>query len=67
MSNFEEPIPMSGPKLLTNERKVLWKNVCMLGEEKREFILEMSTTRHRFYIVALDLEIVKYHVIELFR
>jgi hypothetical protein len=49
------------------ERKVLWKNVCMLGLEQRECILEMSRTKTKFYIVAVDLEIGKYHVIDLFR
>ena len=39
----------------------------MLGLEQRECILEMSRTKTKFYIVALDLEINKYHVIELFR
>jgi hypothetical protein len=39
----------------------------MLGIEKRECIVEMSRTKTKFYIVALDLEFFKYHVIELFR
>ena len=67
MASSNEPIPISGPKEVPAERKVLWKNVCMLGLEQRECILEMSRTKTKFFIVALDLEINKYHVIELFR
>lgn len=33
----------------------------------RECIIEMSRTKIKFYIVAVDLQIFKYHVIELFR
>jgi hypothetical protein len=67
MQDPNEPIPISGPKEVPAERKVLWKNVCMLGLEQRECILEMSRTKTKFYIVAVDLEIGKYHVIDLFR
>ena len=67
MLNEYEPIPISGPKEVPPGRKVLWKNVCMLGLEQRECILEFSRTKTKFFIVALDLEINKYHVIELFR
>ena len=31
MSQDFIPIPVSGPKLVPNERKVLWKNVCLVG------------------------------------
>jgi hypothetical protein len=49
------PIPVSGPVIVPNERVVLWKNVCKLGNECRECIVEMSKTKMKFYIVALDL------------
>lgn len=77
------PIPVSGPKLVSTERRVLWKNVCLVGVAskesqldihsqkpklaQRECIIEMSRTKTKFYIIAIDLEINKYHVIELFR
>jgi hypothetical protein len=67
MQDPEEPIPISGPKEVPQQRKVLWKNVCQIGVERRECIVEMSRTKTKFFIVALDLEICKYHVIELFR
>ena len=63
----EVPIPVSGQKLIEKDRTVVWKNVCRVGDECRECIVEMSFTKTKFYIVALDLEISKYHVVELFR
>ena len=63
----EEPIPISGAKLLPMDRKVIWKNVCLLGELSRECIVEMSYTKNRFYIISLDLEFGKYSTIEMFK
>ena len=62
-----EPIPVSGQVVLTDKRKILWKNVCLIGQELRECLVEMSRTKLKFYIVALDLQIDKYHVLELWR
>lgn len=67
MVDPEQPIPISGPIEVPKIRKVLWKNVCMIGVEKRECIVEMSRTKTKFYIVGLDLEFCRYHVIDLFR
>ena len=53
--------------MLSDKRKVTWKNVCLLGDEMRECLVEMSHTKLKFYIVALDLEIGKFHVIELWK
>ena len=58
---------MSGQVLLTQDRQVLWKNVCLIGDDTRECIVEMSRTKLKFYIVVLDLEFSKFHVIELWR
>jgi hypothetical protein len=44
---------------------VLWKNVCLLGDEQRECMVEMSRNKLKFYIVAVDLAIFRYHIIEL--
>jgi len=49
------PIPVSGPVPVPAIRTVLWKNVCKIGNECRECIVEMSKTKMKFYIVALDL------------
>ena len=59
------PIEMQGPILLNMKRKVLWRNLCMIGKHHIECIIEMSLYRNKFYIVALDLFINKYHVVEL--
>ena len=45
MADPEQPIPISGAKEVPVSRNVLWKNVCMLGIEKRECIVEMSRTK----------------------
>lgn len=63
----QEPLFVSGKVILTEKRKVIWKNVCLIGDEMRECIVEMSNTKLKFYIVALDLEYGKFHVIELWR
>jgi len=63
----QEPLQVSGKVALTAKRKVVWKNVCLLGDEMRECLVEMSNTKLKFYVVALDLEIGKFHVIELWR
>ena len=62
---MEGPIPMEGKVLLTRDRAVLWKNVCLIGNTLKECLVEMSRTKHKFYIVALDLHQNKYHVLEL--
>ena len=69
----------SGPNAVPRERKVIWKRLCLIQDydennsrynqnnQDRECIIEMSRTKVKFYIIALDLQIFKYHVIELFR
>jgi hypothetical protein len=49
------PMEMHGPILLNPERKVLWRNLCMIGKHHIECIVEMSMHKSKFYIVALDL------------
>jgi len=56
---------MHGPILLDKQRKVLWRNLCMIGRHHIECIIEMSMHRSKFYIVALDLYADKFHTIEL--
>ena len=67
MQREDEPIPISGPKLLPTDRQVIWKKVCIIGELCRECIVEMSHTKTKFYIVSLDLEYNHYSTIEMFR
>lgn len=59
------PMEMSGPVLLDKRRRVLWRNLCMIGRHHIECIVEMSMHRNKFYIVALDLYANKFHVVEL--
>ena len=60
-----DPLPVFGQMVLPSNRKMLWKNVCLLGNDKRECLVEMSQTKLKFYIVALDLQVDKFHVLEL--
>ena len=59
------PMEMSGPVLLSKERRVLWRNLCMIGKHHIECVVEMSMHKSKFYIVALDLFAFKFHVVEL--
>ena len=59
------PMEMHGAQLLDKKRKVLWRNLCMIGRHHIECIVEMSMLKSKFYIVALDLYSDKYHVVEL--
>ena len=56
---------MSGPVLLEKDRKVLWRNLCMIGKHHIECVVEMSMYKSKFFIVALDLYANQYHVVEL--
>jgi hypothetical protein len=67
LMNQLEPIPVTGQHLLTQERLVLWRNVCLIGDEMKECIVEMSKTKLKFFIVVLELEIGKFHVIEMWK
>ena len=53
---MRDPMPVSGPKQISEQREVHWKNVCIIGSDQRECLLEFSFSKLRFYIVALDLE-----------
>lgn len=56
---------MHGPILLDKRRKILWRNLCMIGRHHIECIVEMSIVKSKFFIVALDLFADKFHVVEL--
>lgn len=51
----KEPLEVTGPVLVSSDRKVLWKNLCMIGPHHIECVVEFSMTRTKFYILALDL------------
>ena len=58
---------MTGKIEVTSERKVLWKNVCMIGEDCRECIIEMSRNKLKFFIIGLELATGEYHLVEMWR
>jgi hypothetical protein len=59
------PMEMNGPTLLDKSRKVLWRNLCMIGKHHIECIVEMSTLKSKFFIVALDMYANQFHIVEL--
>ena len=61
----KHPMEMSGPVLLSKDRKVLWRNLCMIGKHHIECVVEMSLHKSKFYIVALDLFANRYHVVDM--
>lgn len=58
---------MQGRHNLPTTRRLLWKNICVIGQDQRECLVEFSQNKLKFYIVALDMESTKMHVIELWR
>ena len=52
---------------MPRDRKVLWKEVCTIGEAARECLVEMSRSKCKFHILAIDLETDKHHYIEMWR
>ena len=62
-----EPLIVQGQHNLPSTRRVLWKNICVIGQDQRECIVEFSQNKLKFFIVALDMESTKIHVIELWR
>ena len=61
----KQAMDMSGPVLLDKDRKVLWRNLCMIGKHHIECVVEMSVHRSKFFIVAFDLYANTFHVVEL--
>jgi hypothetical protein len=45
------------------ERAILWKNLCMLGSDYIECLVEMSQSKQKFHVVVLDLLSERYHTI----
>jgi hypothetical protein len=58
---------VDGPFQPPKDRETLWKNLCLIGHQNTECIVEFSRTPNKFFIVALDISKNRYHVIQLFR
>ena len=64
----KEPMPvvlvqgMEPPR----DRTILWRNLCMIGGEFIECLVEMSNNKNKFYISAFDCMSEEYHVVSLF-
>lgn len=57
---------MTGQKILDQARTLIWRNLCMIGPQYIECIVEFSKHKSKFFILAYDLFSKKYHIIELF-
>lgn len=62
----EKAMLASGPVLLPSDRKVVWRNLCMIGPQYIECIVEFSKYKNQFYILAYDLFADRFHVIDMF-
>ena len=66
--NSEAPIKILRSRVYApEERETLWKNLCVIGWQSTECVLEFSRTDKKFFVVAWELNQNRYHVIELFR
>jgi hypothetical protein len=65
--NSEEPLKVKGLSAAPKNRETLWKNLCAIGWNQAECILEFSRSEHKFYIIAWEIQQNKFHTIELFR
>jgi len=48
------------------DRTILWRNLCMIGNDFIECLVEMSNNKNKFFISALDCMSEEYHVVSLF-
>jgi len=61
----EKPLDVPGTVTIDPNRKVVWKNLCMLGPHHIECVVEFSTTKNKFYVLVIDLFSGQYHVMDL--
>ena len=51
----KSPLKVTGGHNLPDNRNVLWKNICFIGIEKIECLIEFSYIKLKFYIVAFEI------------
>ena len=59
------PFHVSGRIEVPNNRSIIWKSICEI--KNRQMMVEFSVNSTKFYIVALDLNLHLYYVIELWK
>ena len=62
-----EPMATTGSADLPPYREVVWRNLCMIGPQYIECVVEMSRYNSRFYILTYDMYADQFHVLELFQ
>jgi hypothetical protein len=60
------PVVMADGPPPSKDRTVLWRNLCMIGEDFIECVVEISETKTKFYISAFDCMTENYKVLVLF-
>ena len=55
MLSSTQAMDVEGPQLPPKEREVLWKNLCLIGSQNTECIIEFSRTSTKFFVVGLDI------------
>ena len=61
------PMQVSGPKLIEQDRQVLWRQTTLLSDDLDDSLVEISKSKNRFYVVAYNSGSLKYQVIDMFR
>ncbi len=49
-----DPMTVSGPRQVDPERKVLWRQSVLIGDDSDESLVEISKTKNKFYIIAYN-------------
>ena len=51
---------------VSKDRKIVWRNLCMIGVNSVECVVEFSHSPNRFNICVFDIQNDKHHLICLF-
>ena len=61
------PMQVSGPKLVDSARQVLWRQTAFLGNDFHESVVEISKTKHKFFVISFNQATKRFQVIEMYR
>ena len=61
------PMKVSGPKLIENDRKVIWRQATVIGDDLDESLVEISKTKHKMFIVSYNSGSLRFQIIEMYR
>ena len=63
-----KPLNVTGSETVDRDRVVLWKQYAYFGiDPDTKFLIEISKTKHKFFIVAMNSKNGSFSVLELYR